>query len=160
MIDPLVAAFWAQTLTVEERVVRVIDTICMERVSRGAALKAHHLGNKAFYRCIRAWGIEDWIPRHRAPRQPYTRTANIKERPNPKWPLSICVGWTARRLPGGWAACDRAMTPALCVPCAFSLRRYSKQDCGAAQWHSQLVTRRAPVGAGAGAGQHRQRRME
>jgi len=92
MVDPLVAAFWKQTLTVEERVVLVIDTICMERVSRGAALKAHHLGSKAFYRCIREWGIEDWIPRHRAPRQPYTRTANIKERPNPKWPLQDAKG--------------------------------------------------------------------
>ncbi len=92
MIDPLVAAFWAQTLTVEERVVRAIDTICMERVSRGAALRAHHLGSKAFYRCIREWGIEDWIPMWRTPRQPYTRTANIKERPNPKWPLQDAKG--------------------------------------------------------------------
>jgi len=92
MIDPLVAAFWAQTLTVEERVVRAIDTICMERISREAALRKHHLGNKAFYRCIRAWGIEDWIPRHRTPRQPYTRTANIKGRPNPKWPLQDAKG--------------------------------------------------------------------
>ena len=58
----LIHQWWESDLPVAERVVRAVDLICMERMSRAQAAEVVGIKKDTLSKYLRKWGIDEWVP--------------------------------------------------------------------------------------------------
>lgn len=61
-MNELVSAWWEQAITTEDKVVRAIDLICVQGLTRQEAAQEAGISVSCFRKYLHKWDIDEWVP--------------------------------------------------------------------------------------------------